>query len=95
MKITAEQYKKIEKYLPKQRGNVRIDNLQFLNAILYLTESGCSWRSLPTEYGNWHTIYVRLSRWRNNGVLDRIFVALQEEGIIDNNIVKALSKFQS
>ena len=38
MKTTQEQYEKIEKYLPKQRGNVKIDNFQFLNAILYVVE---------------------------------------------------------
>ena len=32
MELTQEQYERIEKYLPKQRGNVKIDNLQFLNA---------------------------------------------------------------
>ena len=86
MKISQEQYEKIEKYLPKQRGNVKINNLQFLNAILYVAENGCKWRALPKEYGNWHTIYVRMNRWSKNGVLDRIFSALQAEGIIDINV---------
>lgn len=82
MKITKEQYEKIKKYLPRQRGNVSINNLQFLNALLYVVENGCKWRALPKEYGNWHTIYVRMNRWSKNGILDRIFTALQAEGII-------------
>ena len=41
MELTQEQYERIEKYLPKQGGNVKIDNLQFLNAILYVAENGC------------------------------------------------------
>ena len=41
MEITQEQYERIERYLPKQRGNVKIDNRQFLNAILYVAENGC------------------------------------------------------
>lgn len=82
MKLTQEQYAKIEKYLPKQRGNVKINNLQFLNAILYVAENGCKWRALPKEYGSWHTTYMRMNRWSKNGILDRIFKALQEEGII-------------
>ena len=86
MIISQEQYEKIEKYLPKQRGNVRINNLLFLNAILYVAENGCKWRALPKEYGNWHTIYMRMNRWSKNGVLDRVFTALQEEGIIDINV---------
>jgi hypothetical protein len=34
MEITARDFKKIEHLLPVQRGNVRHDNLRFLNAIL-------------------------------------------------------------
>ncbi len=69
MQITQEQYEKIAKYLPRQRGNVSMSNLQLINAILYVTENGCKWRALPKTYGNWHTIYVRMNRWSKNGVL--------------------------
>lgn len=86
MEITQEQYEKIEKYLPKQRGNVSMSNLQLINAILYVTENGCKWRALPKTYGNWHTIYVRMNRWSKNGVLARVFAALQTEGIIQINV---------
>lgn len=86
MKLTQEHHEKIEKYLPKQRGNVKVDNLQFLNAILYVAENGCKWRALPKEYGPWHTIYMRMNRWSKNGVLDRVFAALQAEGIININV---------
>ena len=41
------------------------------------------WRALPKEYGNWHTVYVRLNRWSKNGVLERVFAGLQTEGIIE------------
>ena len=82
MQITQEQYEKISKYLPTQRGNVSMTNLQLINAILYVTENGCKWRALPETYGNWHTIYVRMNRWSKNGVLARVFAALQTEGII-------------
>ena len=82
MEITRKHYQIIEKYLPVQRGNVKLDNLQLINAILYVTENGCKWRALPKIYGNWHTIYVRMNRWSKNGVLQRVFEALQIEGII-------------
>ena len=61
---------------------MRISNLDVLNAILYVDENGCKWRSLPKRYGRWHTIYTRLNRWAKAGVLDRVFTALQEEEII-------------
>ena len=86
MQITQEQYEKIAKYFPRQRGNVSMSNLQLINAILYVTENGCKWRALPKTYGNWHTIYVRMNRWSKNGVLSRVFAALQTEGIIQINV---------
>jgi transposase len=82
MEITKEQYELIKPYLPRQRGNVSIDNLQLVNAILYVTENGCKWRALPKFYGNWHTVYVRMNRWSKSGALKRLFEALQAEGVI-------------
>lgn len=82
MEITREQYERIEKYLPKQRGNVKIDNQQLINALLYVAENGCKWRALPEQFGKWHTVYERMNRWSKNGVLQRVFEGLQMEGII-------------
>ena len=86
MQITEKQYEKIAKYLPTQRSNVSMTNLQLINAILYVTENGCKWRVLPETYGNWHTICVRINRWSKKGVLSRVFAALQTEGIIQVNV---------
>ena len=83
MELTEKQYEKIAKYLPRQRGNVSMSNLQVVNAILYVTENGCKWRALPESYGNWHTVYTRMNRWSKNGVLQRLFEGLQQENIIE------------
>ena len=82
MEIRAEQYEKIRDSLPIQRGNVRLSNLQVLNAILFVAEQGCKWRGLPKRFGNWHTVYVRMNRWAKSGVLDRVFEKLQLEQIV-------------
>jgi len=82
MEITVEQYKRIKDSLPIQRGNVKLQNLQVLNAILYVAEQGCKWRGLPSRFGNWHSIYTRMNRWAKNGVLDRVFEKLQTEQIV-------------
>jgi transposase len=82
MEITEEQYARIEPVLPRQRGNVSHSNLTVLNAILFVAEHGCKWRGLPKRFGNWHTIYTRMSRWSKSGVLDEIFAKLQREQLI-------------
>ena len=53
-----------------------------LSAILYIVEHGCKWRGLPEHFGKWHTIYMRMNRWAKNGVLERVFAALQQQQII-------------
>ena len=82
MEITEAQYDLIKDCLPVQRGNVRLSNLQVLNAILYVAEQGCKWRALPKRFGRWHTIYTRMSRWSKAGVLDRVFERLQHAQIV-------------
>jgi len=86
MEITKEQYKRIAPHLPLQRGNVSIDNLTLVNAILYIVENGCKWRALPRSYGKWYTVYKRVNRWAKSGVLERLFLALQEEEIAVINV---------
>jgi len=82
VEITETQFQRIESSLPRQRGNVKVTNLQFLNALLFVAEQGCKWRGLPRRFGPWHTIYTRMNRWSKNGVLDQIFEQLQREQIV-------------
>ena len=83
MKVTEKHLEKIKDSLPKPRKKPEIEMIDFLNAVLHVLENGCKWRALPKEFGNWHTIYTRFSRWCKNGTLDKIFEALQKENIID------------
>lgn len=82
MKLTESDYEKIADCFPKHRGNVKFSNLFILNAILYVLQNGCKWRALPKEFGPWHTIYMRMSRWYKNGVLARVFKKLQVLNIL-------------
>ena len=86
MKLTEEQYNEIKEAFPTARRKAEISNLDVLNAVLYMLENGCKWRSLPKEYGNWNTIYVRLRRWTKKGVLQRAFMLLQEKNIIQISV---------
>ena len=86
MEISETQYQHIAHCLPVQRGNVRLPNLQVLNAILYVAEHGCSWRGLPERFGPWHTVYTRMMRWAKSGVLDQVFETLQARNMIQIRI---------
>ena len=82
MELTEADLKRIQASLPVERGNVSMEVLNFLNAVLYVMENGCKWRRLPECFGNWHTIYTRMNRWSKNGVWDRLFARLQQEGVL-------------
>ena len=86
MKLTQAQYDEISDCFPKHRGSLTYTNLHVLNAFLYIAENGCKWRALPEKYGNWHTVYYRISRWAKGGVLDKVFAKLQEKQIVRINI---------
>ena len=82
MELTPKQFERITSHLPRQRGNVSHENLNMINAILFVAENGCKWRALPKRFGNWHTIYTRMNRWAKAGVLDKLFEKLQQEQLI-------------
>ena len=95
MQLSREQFEQIASLLPRQRGNVRLGNFEVVNAILYVATNGCKWRALPGHYGNWHTIYVRMSRWAWAGVLEalleqrRRLMRVRIEAVsLDSTIVK-------
>jgi transposase len=62
MRLSDEQYEVIGPLLPVQRGNVRIGNLEVINAVLFVAENGCKWRAVPARFRDWHTIYTRRRR---------------------------------
>lgn len=47
---------------------------------------GCKWRGLPKRFGDWHTVYTRMSRWAKPGVLDKAFKQLQRAQVVQIKI---------
>jgi len=50
-----------------------------VEAILYVTRTGCAWRYLPGEYPPWRTVYGYFARWRADGTLDEVHDALRAQ----------------
>ena len=45
---------------------------QVLNAIFYITKTGCQWRALPTDFPPWQAVYYYFDTWNKNGLWQRI-----------------------
>ena len=63
--------------LKKMGRPTKISHYQFFCSILYVLRTGISWRDLPEEYGNWHTIYTRYKRWSEKGLFWNMLYKLQ------------------
>lgn len=79
----------------------KYDLREIVNAILYLTKTGCQWRMLPSDFPKWKIVYYYFSTWKKNGIWEdihkhlvvqvRISIGKNEEpsvGIIDAQSVK-------
>ena len=80
--ITPDRFVRVAHLLPRQCGNVAVDNHTFVNALLWMSRTGAPWRDLPECYGKWGTVYQRFDRWSGNGATGCLSTALQEERII-------------
>jgi len=57
----------------------KMNDRDFLEALLYLNRSGCPWRDLPPELGLWIAVYMRFRRWEARGIWQRLWKNLQAE----------------
>jgi putative transposase len=95
--LTEAQWRRIAPLVPGKegdRGRHGANNRLFVEAVLWLTRVGAPWRDLPSEFGNWNSVFQRFRRWAKKGVWKRVFDALLEDPdfeylIIDSTIVRA------
>ena len=69
--------------MPIARKPAKISNYEFMCMMLYIIENGCKWRALPKKYGNWHTIYMRFSRWSKNSTVSKILEAMKKQKLLN------------
>jgi putative transposase len=106
--LTDEQWAILEPLIPpaKPGGRPRrIDMREVVNGIFYLLKTGCQWRMLPKDFPHWRTIHDYFTKWRKQGVWERLNGALREQvrlregrnatpsaGSIDSQSVKTTAK---
>lgn len=101
--LTDEQWALIEPMVPVKPGGrpAKHPRRRIVEAILYVDQTGCSWRSLPHDFPPWDTVYWYFKRWNAEGTTDRIHDALRaavrdaagrdpmaSAGIVDSQSVK-------
>lgn len=95
--LRDDQWERIADLLPGKAGDRGVtakDNRLFIEAVLWIARTGAPWRDLPAQFGRWHSVYMRFSRWSKHGVWEHLMRVLAddpdlEELIIDATIVRA------
>lgn len=67
---------------------------RFINAVHYISRSGCQWRLLPPIYGHWRSVHKRFIAWSRKSIWEKLFESLKidpdlEWISIDSTIVRA------
>ena len=81
--LTGAQWKLLERLLLRSKKKpgrpLKHELRQVVNGILYVNKTGCQWRQVPTEFGNWITLYFQFKRMRERGVWDQVLTTLREQ----------------
>jgi putative transposase len=80
--LTDMQWNCIKNLIPAAKPGGRPRTLcmrAVINAILYVTVSGCQWRLLPSEYPSWQSVYAYFQRFRDDGTWKRIHETLRTQ----------------
>jgi putative transposase len=79
---TDAQWDLIREVIPIRRGSGRprkTDLRRVIDAIFYISRSGCQYRMLPRDFPPWNTVYYYLAKWKQDGTLEAIHDTLREK----------------
>jgi putative transposase len=79
--LPDEQWKLVRSLIPKKSrvGRPPTDRRWMINAIMYITRTGCQWRMLPNDFPNWNTVYGLFRNWKLDGTWQMIHDRLREK----------------
>jgi len=80
--LTDKQWQLVAPLIPpgKQGGRPRkTDELLIVNALFYMSRTGCQWRYLPEKFPPRSTVYNYFKDWKGDGTWDNIVNVLREK----------------
>jgi len=80
--ISDKTWALLEPHLPGRVGvwgGVARDNRLFINAVFWIIRTGCPWRDLPPDLGDWSNTHRRFIRWRDKAVWEKRLEVLIDE----------------
>lgn len=82
--LTDTQWEKIRLLLPPYRYQARRQVSEprlIIEAILWVIQTGSSWREIPERFGPWSSVAERYYRWCKDGKWTLILQVMQEQDV--------------
>ncbi len=76
--LTDKQWQVIENIVETKERKRKHSLREMINALMYLTKTGCQWRMLPKEFGPWQTVYFYFRKWKLEGVFEELMHYLRD-----------------
>ncbi len=70
--MTDSQWEIIKEILKESKYRNLKGKREQVNGVFYPVKTGCQWRNLPIDFGNWKTVYSFYRRACRNGTWDKI-----------------------
>lgn len=106
--LSDKEWKLLAPLFPKKKdfGRPREHSYRsILNAIFYISKSGCAWRMMPNDMPAWQTVYHYFRRWRLSALWEQVHGILRalvrlkakrnvkaSAGVLDSQSVKTSVK---
>lgn len=105
--LSDKEWEVIKETIPEKKMGrpIKHSRRDMLNAIFYLVRTGCSWRNLPKDMPDWQAVYTRFRRWKQEGIVEKMYELLRKQliyklgrvgesstGIVDSQSVKITDK---
>ena len=55
---------------PTDPGRTGSDGRRFMEAVLWISRTGCPWRDLPDRFGKWKPVFKRFREWVKRDVFN-------------------------
>jgi putative transposase len=80
--VSDEQWARIQEVVERRTGVGRpptVDRRQVVNALQYITRTGCQWRLLPKDFPNWTTVRYYFDLWTWDHRLEEVNTVLRRQ----------------
>lgn len=102
--VSDKEWELIRGYFEQRRAfgrPLKYSRRQIVNALLYITKTGCQWRQLPRDFPPFTTVYNYFKKWSMDGTWEKLLdqlnkklrlsrgkKAMPDYGIVDSQSVK-------